>query len=333
MAGLRVAAALALAALGASSALANDSSAALGAGGLTLVESADVRMASEDLFISRQAVRVRYEFVNDSAKAITTTVAFPLPVVDMDIVSDSDVNWPTQDEANPIAFKVRVGGRAVKPSLEQRAFLKDVEVSDVLRRHKLPFGHDAYLVGEAIKKLPAAAKDELKRKGIADIGGDYARPLWTLKNTFHWPQTFPARRTLVVEHEYKPIVGGGMLPAFAHAENPKLLQTDAYFKGACVDDQTMGAIDARLRTLQRQRGDSAMLLMSFVEYVLTTGKNWKGPIGKFRLTVDKGKADNLISFCMDGVKKISATTFRVDKTDFEPEQDLRIMVLATPPAS
>ena len=46
--------ALAAALFGAAPALANDSTAALGAGGLTLPQSADVRMASEDLFVSRE---------------------------------------------------------------------------------------------------------------------------------------------------------------------------------------------------------------------------------------------------------------------------------------
>ena len=92
------------------SASANDSTAALGAGGLTLTESADIRMASEDLSISKDLIRVRYSFVNESDKPITTRVAFPLPVVDLDALGESDVGWPTDNLKNPVDFKVTVAG-------------------------------------------------------------------------------------------------------------------------------------------------------------------------------------------------------------------------------
>ena len=45
--------------------LADDSSAMLGAGGIVLTKNDDIRMASEDLYLSPTAVRVHYTFVND----------------------------------------------------------------------------------------------------------------------------------------------------------------------------------------------------------------------------------------------------------------------------
>ena len=56
---------LAMAVWGPVEAFADDSSAALAAGGLVFTKQADIRMASEDLFISPRQVKVRYEFVND----------------------------------------------------------------------------------------------------------------------------------------------------------------------------------------------------------------------------------------------------------------------------
>ena len=47
-------------------ALADDSSAQLGAGGIVLTKNADIRMASEDLYISPKRVKVHYTFVNDT---------------------------------------------------------------------------------------------------------------------------------------------------------------------------------------------------------------------------------------------------------------------------
>src|SRR5258708_2914227 len=59
----------------AQSALADDSSAALGAGGLVLTQSTDIRMAVEDLKLSPNRAVVRYEFVNDGPKDIDSIVA------------------------------------------------------------------------------------------------------------------------------------------------------------------------------------------------------------------------------------------------------------------
>lgn len=309
---------------------ANDSTASLGAGGLTLTQSADIRMASEDLSISREMVRVRYEFVNESGAPITTRVAFPLPDADMEILSDSDVGWPTDDADNVVDFRVKADGRAVKTALERKAFLKGVEVTDVLLRLGVPISPRAHDVAAAVSRLPKASKDELARRGLASVTENWAQPLWTVKNTYHWQQTFPADRPLKVEHTYKPIVGGSMIPAYAFFENPAVFRDGEFFKNFCVDQPTYNAISSRLKALQKKKGQSAIMLAYVVDYVLTTGKNWKGPIGKFHLTLDKGRADNVISFCMDGVRKTGPTTFVVDRTDFEPEKDLGVLIFETP---
>jgi hypothetical protein len=327
---MRVVCALVLAAGCACVAAANDSSAALGAGGITLTQSADVRMASEDLFISREEVRVNYAFVNESGAPITTRVAFPLPEANMELLSESDVGWPTDNEANLIDFKVTVDGRAVKPQLEEKAFLGGVDVSDVLRRFKIPFALRPWGPTEVIKKLPASAKQELVTRGLAEISDDYVTVKWTVKNTFHWQQTFPADRPLKVEHTYKPVVGGFLLSAHEVLENAARLRDDPFFKKFCVDQPTLAGISSRLKALQKEKGDGAVLLASWLDYVLTTGKNWKGSIGAFKLTLDKGRADSIISFCMDGVRKTGATTFVVEKRDFEPERDLNVLIVETP---
>ena len=73
---------LASAALFAVPASADDSTAMLGAGGIVLTQNADIRMATEDLYLSPNAVKVHYTFANDSGKDIDTIVAFPLPDID-----------------------------------------------------------------------------------------------------------------------------------------------------------------------------------------------------------------------------------------------------------
>src|ERR1700760_2442909 len=60
---------------------ANDGAAGLAAGELAFKHLDGVRMESEDLFISQEAVRVRYAFRNTTDHDIETVVAFPLPPI------------------------------------------------------------------------------------------------------------------------------------------------------------------------------------------------------------------------------------------------------------
>ena len=62
-------------------ALANDSVAEMGAGGLILVRADGVTMQSEDLFVSPSQVRVDYEFRNDAKETQNYLVAFPMPMI------------------------------------------------------------------------------------------------------------------------------------------------------------------------------------------------------------------------------------------------------------
>ena len=55
--------------------LANDTMSTLGAGGLIFIETEDVKMASEDLYVSPSAVRVKYQFTNNADHDVETLVA------------------------------------------------------------------------------------------------------------------------------------------------------------------------------------------------------------------------------------------------------------------
>ena len=96
------------------------------------------------------------------------------------------------------------------------------------------------------------------------------------------------------------------------------------------------AISAFASARKAQKPDAggafvAPLFERRIAYVLTTGANWSGPIGDFRLTVDKGEPDSLVSFCADGVKKIAPTVFEVRHANFTPTRDLDVLILYRPP--
>jgi Domain of unknown function (DUF4424) len=64
----------------------------------------------------------------------------------------------------------------------------------------------------------------------------------------------------------------------------------------------------------------------YLSYVITSGANWAGPIGAFRLVVDKGDS-TLVSFCGDGVKKIGPTTFEMTAKDYTPRRDIDVLFI------
>jgi hypothetical protein len=159
----------------------------------------------------------------------------------------------------------------------------------------------------------------------ADRSADFTAD-WTLRATFHWEQTFAAGKTVTVEHRYKPIVGG--VSTFADEG-----QFDDY-KAYCLDEQGKAGVRRLLKQAraaakadpQKPSGISPVE----VSYVLTTGANWKGPIGDFRLTIDKEKPHAVLSLCMDGLTKTGPTTFQMRRTDFTPKDDIRFVVFEGP---
>ncbi|KAF2991606.1 DUF4424 domain-containing protein [Methylocystis sp. MJC1] len=78
---------------------ANDTQAEIALGGLTLKHSDSIRMDSEDLYVSRDRVRVTYRFTNTSDQPIETLVAFPLP----DIPPDDMENKAFWSSRRPIS--------------------------------------------------------------------------------------------------------------------------------------------------------------------------------------------------------------------------------------
>src|ERR1700759_4659088 len=84
---------------------ANDSSAAMAAGGLELVKNDHVRMVSEVLRIAPRLVEADYVFENTGSTDVTTEVAFPLPELSLTRKYFSPLNIPFEGELNFVGFR------------------------------------------------------------------------------------------------------------------------------------------------------------------------------------------------------------------------------------
>ncbi|WP_206238538.1 DUF4424 domain-containing protein [Novosphingobium terrae] len=291
---------------------ANDSSAQLAAGGLVLTRSDAIEMRSEDLRISRSEVVVRYTFLNTSGKDVTSRVAFPLPPIGGPYFFESDVSIPVSDSDNFLGFTTRVDGKPVTMEMEQKAMTGTVDRTAWLRSNGIPLTPESEVAGGALDRLSAARHAEAVRLKLIEENGD---PSWSLHTTYHWVQRFPAGVPVVVEHRYKPSVGGTVMTMLGEEKDP---ETE---KRYCVEPSLLAGLR---RTAKAGR---VVYSENWLDYILVTGGNWKAPIGQFKLTVDKEQPGDLVSFCGDGVRKISPTRFEVTHTNWRPTQNLSILFL------
>lgn len=311
--------------LGIAPAAANDSSASLDAGGLNLTYNPNVRLESEDLYLSREEVRVTYNFHNVSDHDISTLVAFPLPT--MEIGEEGNYIFTGTDPVNVMDFQVTVDGKQVDPSVEVRATRFGVDVTDVLKRYNIPLTMAGGDQGSAaaydrLNALPEDARSELERYGVIDwetASGAEDKPLatthWQTHIAYYWFQTFPAGRTIEVTHRYHPVPRH----FFFGKED---LSSPEMRKAYCFDSSFVQAAQAKLAQTSQD-----VLKGYELKYVLSTAENWLGPIGKFKLTVDKTSPDTLVSLCAQGIKKAGPTTFVLTADDYNPSEDLSVLFL------
>ena len=324
---------------------ANDGFGGLSATGLQFQQSADVRMASEDLFLSPGQVRVTYVFRNQGPKETRGEIIFPLPPISLGDLVESGFALPEERlrSDNLVDFTAKVDGKRIEVRSERIAVLEPAydqprkasvaydapgqDVTGLLRELGVPLSLNVDQVRAALAGLPQTAKDRLKARGLADFyEGEPPIPAWSIIVRYHWPQIFAPGRDTIIEHSYLPAPPGGIFvwPAGNAPLDPyqqELVNT------YCIDAGTRKTLAKRLHrpNVGDLAGTGTAVLL---DYVLTTANTWRGPIGAFRLTIDKGKPDNVLSLCIEGIRKTGATTFVVEKKDFTPDRDLRLLIVS-----
>lgn len=345
----RILAASALAAVLASPAFANDGFGGLTATGLEFRDS-PVQMLSEDLYLSLDRIKVTYVFRHDGDEDLEGEVIFPLPPINLGALYESAFALSEAELAkdNIVGFTARVNGKPVKVKADRIAVIEPeydeerpqsasydtpgTDVTVLLAKHKIPLTYAFDKVAAALTKLPKAAKDELAAAGVASFdeedGTGY--PMWSLIERYHWTQVFPHGKDLKIEHDYKSAPPGGIFTW----RDPKAPDNDYIAKIAkdyCIDAGTQKAIEKALVKSDAEDGPYWNGMAYYLDYVLKTARTWNGPIKNFKLTIDKGKADSVISLCIDGIKKTGPTTFVVEKKDFTPDRDISILIVPKTP--
>lgn len=311
-------------------ALADDSEAELGIGGLHFTQNAAIQMVSEDLYLSMDQVRIRYVFHNRTNSDVTIRVGFPLPDISPDYYFEP-VAFPNRGDPNFVNFETRADGRPIPMQVEQHTRLNGADVTARVRAAGLPLSPIDPQFDDAVARLSAASRADLVRARLLENlnEGDQNNPpeyraLWSLSTQYSRMQTFPAGRDVVVEQHYTPITGGSVESLLLidsisrnNADRRRLV------RDYCVDD----AFERAARQTMQAYGGAEYVQERRLAYVLRTGANWAGPIGRFHLTIDKGQARNLVSLCAPDIRHTTGTLFELTRTNYTPREDLRIMFL------
>lgn len=286
------------------------------------------RSKSQELTIAPDQVTIRYVFLNPGPAPATVTVAFQLPEIDLSEADNYAI--PTDDPANFVAFETKVDGKPVTFKINQRAVLGEKDVSASIKTVGLPL----LLAGaqqNRIAELPKEARNRLAGEGLlipagTDVKGRQLHSAgWTVKTSATRRQIFPAGQTVLIEHRYRTSVGMSFDTVLRKGlrDNAAMEpEVKRYRTTYCVGDDLLRGLDRIAGTAEE---NTAGMRERRISYVLATGAN--GPVKDFRLVIDKGRPERLVSFCFDNVKKITPTAFEVRMKDFTPERDLKILLI------
>jgi hypothetical protein len=339
-------------------AFANDSTGTVAAGGIQFTQTPFIKMVSEDLTISDDKVKVAYLFKNLSDKPVATTVLFPLPLYQEggpendynDVNSAAQVAEIAKDKKFPpsiLNFSVVVDDKPVAYQVKIQAILDNgKDITDILTRAGIPLlpergdgsglGSDYQSLdkGDIEKYEEDLEKWKVKAQqlGLLDKKG---KARWKKQVTFYWPQVFPAGKTISISHEYKPASGAFFADTGEGLDPIKSTFKELFniefskLENKVNFENWISANVAKYARSHTPTNNPPAFYFYNVDYILTTGANWAGPIEKFTLTLQY-PADGTVAympFYNDTSAKITNTPgqLQILLNNFTPKQDLSIV--------
>lgn len=309
--------------------------------GLEFQQTDAVALIEEELRIGMDRIRVEYVFLNVTKTDVTGEVIFPLPPVDQ--LNGWHFPGPPPAPESLVGFTLRVAGQKVEadvdiiaviqPSRTGETSLSDVydapgrDVTAELRRFGIPLTFEDDRVEAALLALSHEEAWDASELGLVTYGysgsgkfnPDEASRMWSLVVRHHWTQTFPAGEEVRLSISYRNVMMGQGLGY------PEDVRTIADEMGL----DTLFCLDSRdVKEFTKMPYEPNKLwLLGLTGFVLRTANSWAGPIGRFRLIIDKSEPGNLASTCLEGISQTGPTTLLWEATNFIPEKDLLILFI------
>lgn len=313
---------------------ADDTEGALKAGGLVLEPGRTVTLVAEDLTLSEREVTADYRFRNPTGADVEATLTFPMP--DLAGATATAVPIPDPAQANFLAFAATVDGQAVPWQLDQHAFLtrdgRAFEITDALKNLGIPLVPTVAATAEPLRRISETRRKALIEAGFLDRqvhkdGTLSDVPLWTLRWRYARRQVFPAGREVAIHQSFTPSLGGQSSLSFG---SPDLgpTQMARYEARFCTDPAFARSAQSLYRRASADGSPSFQAYEQYLTFVIPAGM---GPIGTFRLTVDKGDPSTLVAFCGSNLKKTGPTTVEMVVKDYVPQRDIDVLFLKSAP--
>lgn len=309
---------------------ANDTTARVGAGGLTLLKSENIRVLEEVLEISTSKIKVSYRFLNESDHDIQTTVAFPLPDYEYD--PDSVEFKQLRAYRKFKDFKNWTNGKLVPVKRDQKALIGKTDITHKLRNIGLTDDQIFETFGESTDEGTTNFTIDQENK-ISELFSQISKKendtTWKVSETIYWEQIFPKGKEIEVVHEYTPNQGNApnYMPDL-YSDKTKLLHPIPKIgknpKEACLENGTFQDVQRKIKSILNKTPYAGILVYLYdVEYILGTGRNWKGPIGSFTLRIKKDFPKQMISLCSpEKPKQINPTSLEYKLKDYTPQDKL-----------
>jgi hypothetical protein len=289
-----------------------------------------IAIDSETIAIGPEWVSIAYRLSNQTAAPANLALMVPLPQLDF---SDPDVTWaiPGSDPINFVDLSMKIENKPAPFVFSQVAHLNGRDVSTALRQNNLAL----IPVGTFDNQLLALTPDlkmRLAQAGLlAQVGNDVQGnplffPTWSVDTNATKTVSFAPNQSMLLELRYRASVGTSpdtFLRRPLRTEAGLANQVQRYRSSYCIDDAFYNGLDKLAAAVE---ANSSKLRERRIYYRLTEGLPNR-PIKEFRLIVDKGRPDWIVSFCVDNLKRTSATTFEMRAVDFVPNQDLRILMI------
>lgn len=328
-------------------AAANSGLGGIAATGLTFTHTDAVEMRQEELFISPDLIRVDTLFRNITDQDVTGEIIFPLPPLKLEAIGFFHFNLPEQrSRENLVNFSATVDGTPVDVKIDPVAVIEPPweegravstlydtpgrDVTALLEALGVPVSLDLDAVREALQNLSPEDRATAEAEGLVAPNGIV--PRWSVLFRYHWTQTFPAGARLRIHQEYENRPPAADFLWGAPGRMPDWLVSDqaALREEYCIDDEMAATILARLmpgEEISFSHSGYVYGAAYYWYYVLRTANSWAGPIGRFRLILDRGSPVNLLATCAGEMQQVDMNTFVIEKAGFSPDKDLSILLI------
>lgn len=283
------------------------------------LEGASYTVDAETITVSTKTISFDMRLSNGTKKDISTMVTVPLP--DINLIHALFPNTANGEEDNFLNVVAELDGKPVELSLEQRADVGNVDVTEDIENAGISLMPEIAAQDPALQSLDEKTMADWRMRGIAVPNPDEGQrggpwfPGWRLQSSESFSLSIPAGKSvhLLVHMDAAPETGFPVGFMEDGKPNKDLISYQGRF---CFDD---GFVKQVAKLIADPTSSGSLQQEQTISLPDFNPSVTRGPI---RIVVDKGEPDALVAFCGADVKQTGPTTseFTIKNATFgEPQ--------------